>query len=353
MKKGIVMDVDDPYLTLLTPEGEFLRARKHDRHYSVGEEIDFFPVMDSISSKHPNPFKNFLKLKSVWMSVAVLLICFGSILPMYQSNKAYAYMSIGADTSIELGLNKKMQVVELKGFNKEAEGIIGQLDDWKKKDAAELTAIILSELKDEGLLSPAEPVVISTVQTQQLKEEAATKLQENIDKIKKTADKQVEVNLYTTTKEEMEKAEHSGVPVGIYHQRKNDIAKSKEKLKSTEKKKEKNTSSQPSTSPSTLPPGQEKKLDESNVSEGNNNQNAQKQMEQNNNHQNKTNENKNINGNGNGQDKGYQAANQTANQSNNNKKNEKQNRPEKQNNRQDNKSNEKNKANNQEKHRNK
>jgi hypothetical protein len=345
MRKGIVMNVDDPYLTLLTPEGEFLRARKQNRPYTVGEEIDFFPVMDSISSKYPNPFKNFFKLKSVWMSTAVLLVCFGSILSVYQSNKAYAYMAIGTDTSIELGLNKKMQVVELKGFNEEAEGIIGQLDDWKKKDAAELTAVILSELKDEGLLAPAEPVVISTVQTHQLKEEVVTRLQENIDKIKKTTDKRVEVNQYTTTKEELEKAEHSGVPVGVYHQRKNYTAKSKEKLKS----KEKSTSPQPSTLPSTLPPGQEKKLDESNVSESNNNQNAQIQMEQNDNHQNNTNENKNINANGNGQDKG----NQAANQSNNNKNNEKQNRPEKYNNRQDNKSNEKNKANNQEKHRNK
>ncbi|MEH7253341.1 anti-sigma factor domain-containing protein [Neobacillus niacini] len=339
MKKGIIMEVDDPFLTLLTPDGEFLRARKQDRLYIVGEEIDFFPVMDSISSKYQIPFKNFFKRKSIWMSVASLLVCFASIFPIYQSNKAYAYMSIGAGTSIELGLNKKMQVVEIKGFNQEAEDIIRQIDDWKKKDAAEITTIILTELKDEGLLAPAEPLVISTVKTEQLKEDALTKLEENINKIKKTADKQVEVNQYTTTKAEVEKAESLGVSIGIYHKKKNDTAKSKEKLKSTEKELKKSTSPQPSTSPSTLPPGQAKKIDETI-----NNHNKQVQIDNgnklNNNHQINNSENKNMNGYENRQDKGNQAATESIK-----KNNGVQNRTEKQNNH-DNKSAEENNSNN-------
>ncbi|TDL72756.1 anti-sigma factor domain-containing protein [Rhodococcus qingshengii] len=253
MRKGIVMEIDDPYLTLLTPDGEFLRARKMDRLYSVGEEIDFFPITAYIHSEKSNSIRNFFTLRSALMSTAVLIICLGSIIPVYQSNKAYAYMSIDASTSIEMGLNKKMEVVELKGFDTEADEIISQLDGWKKKDVSELTAIIVAELKDEGQISQSEPVVISTVKTNQLKDEVETKLQKNVVEIRQTIDEQlVEVKVYTSTEEEIEKARNSGVPVGIYHRNKSD---------KNNQSKEKNNNIAPidSKAKTTLPPGQQNK----------------------------------------------------------------------------------------------
>lgn len=42
MRKGVILEINDLYLTLLTPEGEFLRARKLQQDYQVGEEIHFF-----------------------------------------------------------------------------------------------------------------------------------------------------------------------------------------------------------------------------------------------------------------------------------------------------------------------
>jgi hypothetical protein len=255
MRKGIVMEIDDPYLTLLTPDGEFLRARKMDRLYSVGEEIDFFPITESVDIKKSKSIKNFFTLRSALMSAAVLIICLGSIIPVYQSNKAYAYMSIDASTSIEMGLNKQMEVVELKGFDKEADEIISQLDDWEKKDVSELTAIIVAELKDEGQISQSEPLVISTVKTNQLKDKAETKLQKNVVEIQQSIDQQlVEVNVYTTTEDEIEKARNSGVPVGIYQRSKNKSAENKQS-------KEKNNNIAPidSATKSKLPPGQQKK----------------------------------------------------------------------------------------------
>ncbi|WP_307196637.1 anti-sigma factor domain-containing protein [Neobacillus niacini] len=267
------MEVNDPYVTLLTSEGEFMRARKMDRVYSIGEEIDFFPVTDYLSRKR----KNFLSLKTVWMTMAVLVITLGSIIPVYQSNKAYAYMSIDGSTSIEMGLNKDMQVVELKGYNKGAESIISQLDNWRKMDAAKLTSILLTELKEDGLITQAEPVVISTVKTDELKESGTAKLQENIDKIKQTVDKDlVEVNMYTSTEAEVEKAQDKGVPVGVYHRNKTNSAQKKntqEKIKQTD-----NIPSE-SSSNTVLPPGQHKKQEPENNNANNNQQIYQNQGE--------------------------------------------------------------------------
>jgi 3-keto-L-gulonate-6-phosphate decarboxylase len=283
MRRGVIIEVNDPYLTLLTSDGEFLRARKMDSIYSIGEEIDFFPVTDYLQSKKTRSFKNFFTLKTVWMTMAVLVICLGSIIPVYQSNKAYAYMSIDAGTSMEMGLNKDMQVVELKGFNHEAKKIISELDDWKKMDASELTSIILTELKEEGHITQAEPVVISTVKTDELKEAGTAKLQENIQQIKQKVDKKLVVlTMYTSTEDEVEKAQESGVPVGVYHRNKNNSAQkkqTKEKDKQTKKEIAKPTDITPTESPSTtaLPPGQQNKLDQDNKDENGNRQVYQNQ----------------------------------------------------------------------------
>lgn len=279
------MEVNDPYVTFLTSEGEFLRARKMDRVYSIGEEIDFFPVTDYLQRKPIASFKNFFTLKTVWMTMAVLLISVGSIIPVYQSNKAYAYMSIDASTSIEMGLNRDMQVVELKGFNKEAEKIISQLDGWKKMDVSELTTMILAELKEDGYIAQAEPVLISTVKTDELKGNGSVKLEENIKQIKETVDQNIiEVNMYTSTQEEVEKAQDSGVSVGLYHKNKNNSAKgkgSKEKVKQTKVEKGNQTDNSPSESSATtaLPPGQQKKQEQVNNHSNNNQPVYQNQSE--------------------------------------------------------------------------
>lgn len=256
------MEVNDPYVTLLTSNGEFLRARKMEREYSIGEEIDFFPLMEYLEGKRTKSFKNFFTFKTVWMTMTVIIISLGSIIPVYQDNKAYAYMSIDADTDIEMGLNKDMQVVELKAYNNEAEKFISQLEGWRKMDVSELTSIILIELKDDGQITEANPVVISTVKTDGLKAIGSTKLQKNIEEIQQTVDKNyVEVDMYTSTEEEVEKAQRSGVPVGVYHRNKNKSAQ-KTKVKSKQTKVDKvkpAVITPPDSSSPVLPPGQQKK----------------------------------------------------------------------------------------------
>lgn len=217
------MEMDESFLTLLTPEGEFLRAKKQDLAYSIGEEIYFFPIADGANRKWLLSIKNSFKLKSIWKPVAALIFFLSAVIPIYQSNQAYAYMSIDAESSIELGLNKKMQVVEINGFNEEAEKIIAGLKDWKKLDVSEITQILIAELKEEGMIAAEEPIIISTVKTKQLEATVETRLEENIEEIKQSVvDQNIKVNEYTTTKEELEKALASGVSVGKYHKRKID-----------------------------------------------------------------------------------------------------------------------------------
>jgi hypothetical protein len=265
MKKGIVMEMDEAFLTLLTPEGEFLRARKQNELYVIGEEIDFFPI-DIHKTQRLFTIKNLLKVKPIWaVSVmAALLILLGSFIPMYQDNKAYAYMSIDVNPSIELGVNKKMQVVELTGFNKEGKKIISSINDWKKKDVSKIAQAILSEIKNEGFLKNNLPVIISTVHTTKPVKQVESKLKENIEEIKTTVTNQkLEVTVYTSTEKEREKAQKLGMTTGKYHENEvNASINEKKQRKLNQKQKDRKGNTIKTQQKSVLPPGQLKKQTE-------------------------------------------------------------------------------------------
>ncbi|AZV42050.1 hypothetical protein BAOM_1440 [Peribacillus asahii] len=53
MKKGIVLSVTKRHITLLTPEGEFVRRNRDNGVYEIGDEVTIIPVERTfpISSK--------------------------------------------------------------------------------------------------------------------------------------------------------------------------------------------------------------------------------------------------------------------------------------------------------------
>jgi Anti-sigma factor N-terminus len=262
MKKGVVMEIDDAFLTLLTPEGEFLHAKRQNQPYAIGEEIHFFPIESVKTSNHFNTLKNVFKLKPVWALMAALFILLGSFFPMYQNNKAYAYMSIDVNPSIELSINKKMQVVEITGYNKEGKEIISQLNKWEKEDVSKVAQTILAEMEKEGYLNTKENIIISTVRTKEAEVKIDKKLQENIDEIKASVNKQkLEITVLKATESEWKKAHKLGITTGKYKKNKiqgsiNQNVKTKDKGGKIDRK------AVPLSPANKIPPGQVKKQTE-------------------------------------------------------------------------------------------
>lgn len=265
MKKGIIMEIDDAFLTLLTPEGEFLRTKKQNQLYTIGEEIHFFPITTIQTRKSLFLLRKMFKARSVWAVMAALFILLGSFLPLHQNNKAYAYMSIDANSSIELGVNKKMQVVNLAGFNKEGKQVISKLSNWKKKDVSEITQSILEEMKQAGQLENNEAVIISTVRAKEQDEQIEKELQKNIDEIKASAGKEeLKLTVLNATQEDRNKAHNLGITTGKYQEDKYQSG-----LRQKEKQKKKNENQKLNTVPlspnSGNPPGQQKKINNENA----------------------------------------------------------------------------------------
>ncbi|WP_423801551.1 anti-sigma factor domain-containing protein [Neobacillus sp. SAB-20_R2A] len=264
MKKGIIMEMDDFFLTLLTPEGEFLRAKRLKQSYSIGEEITFYPVEGKNQLRYLSSIKKVAKMKTVWAAAAAVLLFSGSFIPMYQNNKAYAYMSIDVNPSIELGINKKMQVVELTGYNPEGKKIISHLDDWEKQDVTKVTEEILSEIGKEGYFKTNKHVIISTVPTSQMEKKEEQKLETDIKEITKVvSEQQLAYTVLSGTEKDLETAHEKGVTAGKYKAVNNPVAK--EKVENNWKKyKNHNNPTEPEAK---APPGQIKKQIDENVTQ--------------------------------------------------------------------------------------
>ena len=266
MRKGVILEINDLYLTLLTPEGEFLRARKLQQDYQVGEEIHFFPETHAVKEKKFNlSFLNSFKARTIALAAALMLVM-SALVPAYQNGQVYAYMSIDVNPSIELAVNDDLKVLRMKGYNPEGEEIIGKIKGWKKKDAADVAEMILKEIEEDGFFKAKNDVVIATVHNKKAIESVDRALEKKISKIKKSAqDDELNVKVMEATSEDREKARKQGVTTGVYKE------KQKVKPEPAAKPVEKDTKAKPEPvkkdpAPSVAPqhekkepPGQEKK----------------------------------------------------------------------------------------------
>lgn len=210
------MEMNERFLTLLTPEGEFLRAHNRHNHYQIGQEIDFFPIEIEKRKNIVPAFFQSLRGKAVFSVLLIFLLTFASILPLVGTNEVYAYMSIDVNPSIELGINDKFEVIELLAYNNAGKTVIDQLHDWKKKNIHVLTNEILQQMKMQGYIKPNREIVIATVY--KAKQQGQSKLWEaEMNEIKNAINEEnLELKVVEGSKEERAQAIEEGLTTGLY-----------------------------------------------------------------------------------------------------------------------------------------
>jgi len=229
MKKGVILEIKERYVTLLTPDGEFIRTRRLQQDYQIGEELYFYP-METEGEKVGHFLANLKGVKGKLVFSALIVLLAVVFIPIYQSNQVYAYMSIDVNPSIELGLNDQLLVVSMDAFNQEGEEVLEHVSGWKKETAAVVTKKILDEMEGMGYLNQEKEVLISTVNPDE--ETKGENLDETLDEIKKVTDKEdLEVTVVTATPAERENAVEQGITAGLYKQ-KQQVTSSKEDEKS-------------------------------------------------------------------------------------------------------------------------
>ena len=242
------MEINRRFLTVLTPDGEFLHVRRQDQLYQVGQEINF---STKELEKKRVPFSMPIK---VALTACAFVLVFISIIPVYQANQVYAYMSIDVNPSIELGMNENLKIVELIPYNKDGEKIVNMLSNWKRKDIDEVTLAIMNEINKQGYTKKNHEVVVSTVFVKDQHKDN-NKLQKEIKVIEKEIAKEnLNVILVEASQKDREKAKEKGITTGIYKGNSNNqMKKDSEKDHVEAVKQEEKTSIEP-------PPIQQQKI---------------------------------------------------------------------------------------------
>jgi hypothetical protein len=241
MKIGVVVEYNDDFVTLLTPDGQFLKANNKEGNYELGEEISFFPLMDEredaatrTTRAKNRSISDYFKLRKARvgvLSVLAIMVFMISFLPFFNSDKVYAYMSIDINPSFEIGIDDQLKVISLEPLNEEAEKLLEMLPEWENKQFDEIVTAIVAASKSEGYVYPGKEIVITTVINEKDKN-VQTELEENIDEIRTSYEnEEMLVNTIESDTETREKAQKLGVSTGKY-------LRLQEKAKATDDSKE-------------------------------------------------------------------------------------------------------------------
>ena len=236
MKKGVIMDIEREYLTMLTPEGEFIKTRNQNENYQLGDELVFFPLQEEQISRfliknRISPFK----LK--WISVLTAILLVISFIPSYLNDDVYAYMSIDINPSFEIGLDQDLQVLDIEAMNEEAELIVQQIDQWKNQHVDNVTESIITKSRENGFLNEGQEIIITTVIEEDIGDEEEAKLDQDLEAdltvLSNSLEKEnIVVTSIKSDEETREKAKKQGVSTGklIQQEKKNQVEKKKKEV---------------------------------------------------------------------------------------------------------------------------
>ncbi|TYO72092.1 anti-sigma-I factor RsgI family protein [Rossellomorea marisflavi] len=162
MKKGIIMDIKSDALVMMTAEGEFIKGKKHPhQHYSIGEEIPFFPVTGERFSKGRRTGRIRWKVLLASCAVFALLLI---LLPgtLTEDRKAYAYVSLDINPSLELTLDEEKKVLDIVSYNEEGDEILSSLHQWRNSKADEVTSKIFDLCEELGYFSETDHIYMTS-----------------------------------------------------------------------------------------------------------------------------------------------------------------------------------------------
>ncbi|MFP7254494.1 anti-sigma factor domain-containing protein [Terribacillus goriensis] len=159
MKRGVVVKQSRRSTIVLTSEGTFLEINAQGQA-EIGQEVEFSTqeLVRRTRIRHWTPsMKNFMR---VAVLVLVFVLALFPVYSWYNGNKAYAYVSLDFNPSIELKVNNRMDVVSVAALNEDAKTVLADLDDWQGEDVKTVAASILRISSDLGLLTDSESIII-------------------------------------------------------------------------------------------------------------------------------------------------------------------------------------------------
>jgi hypothetical protein len=210
MSKGLIMEVKEQDVIVLTPEGEFRSiGKQHAIWQQVGDEID-------VPAQYEVPFikKKGMRIPSFVAIAASILLLFVSTFSFLNLGEAeeIGYVHVDINPSIKLGINNDLEVVRVDALNEDGKKLIDALGDWSSKSVDEFTTEVIDLAEQKGFLQVNHDVLLSSSFVDLESEERyQKKLDEVMDKIEENIVQASAKIEQTRTQSTNEKQDHENV----------------------------------------------------------------------------------------------------------------------------------------------
>ncbi len=218
MRRGIIVEKNKKYVTLLTPDGQFLRTKYEQQDYEIGQEVTF-PNESRLERKKAG-FFDLLRLRPLnagILSIAAIIVVIFTMMPSFSSQKAYAYMTIDINPSFELKLDHNYQVIGVTPLNKDAKQVLASMKDLEKNDMTKVVQEIIDDCDKKGYVNDSKSIYISTVYENKQDNTYKTNVKSKINTISGEYQKRdYKLETVESDLETREKAQKAGISTGTY-----------------------------------------------------------------------------------------------------------------------------------------
>ncbi|WJE55128.1 anti-sigma factor domain-containing protein [Bacillus cereus] len=218
MNKGIVMDIKKHSVVVLTPDGEFITFKRKSHSYMIGEEISF----NEQEQRVPR-----FSISSFLKPASLLVACFLCVFLFFYNQpeeKAFAYVSIDINPSLEASVTKDLRVIDLRACNDDGKRILKEMKRWKNEPLQDVVRTIVKQSQEDGYLTNDKQVMLTAVTKDKSLEPQLEKTMQELKKEYET--KHVTVVYQSSTMQVRENAKKEGVSTGVYIKQENEKKKS-------------------------------------------------------------------------------------------------------------------------------
>ncbi|MEK3887165.1 anti-sigma-I factor RsgI family protein [Bacillus sp. FSL K6-3431] len=213
MKKGVILEITNTHLVILTANGEFLHGQKTGHDDKIGKEILFWPIQ---SEKNRFSFHKTKYITAVSLvAVMIFLLILGP--PFITKKKAYAFVSFDINPSIELSINKNHRVISAHAFNVDGEKVLNSIKGLKNIDFYVAAEMILKKLDEMGYYEENNDLIIAHAFINKQAQKKMNGLQTEMTAISSIAvDNNVQLRLLETSMDDKNKAKKQGITIGLF-----------------------------------------------------------------------------------------------------------------------------------------
>ncbi|MFC0187743.1 anti-sigma factor domain-containing protein [Fictibacillus aquaticus] len=213
MSKAIIVELNKKHAIVLAEGGSFIKVPRKSSYKTIGQEID----ASGMIQQKLRGF-SFLNWKTSLAAAAAALMLFFQFFYPFTGQEVYASVSMEMEPSIEIEINKDLNVVDIQTYNEQGEDVLKSIDNWRGQPITAVTKKIFKLSSAKGFIKPHQEVLIATTITEDISTKEETAIKKHVSTLmQKEAKKQnLEMTSVVLSKKEKMKAAEYGISPGQY-----------------------------------------------------------------------------------------------------------------------------------------